>query len=82
MPFVGHGLLDAYIVAFLCNAMQFKVQCRIADPEGMRRSAQVANPGVPEAGIGSGISFGLAGGLAHYSASDRICAFTYSARGA
>src|SRR5258708_2178853 len=63
-PFVGHRALNAYIVAFLCNAMQFRVQCRMADPGGMRLCGKVATLRGPPTG--------LAGNLAHYSASDRI----------
>ena len=36
MPFIGHPADNTFIMSILCNATQFKVQCRMADPDGMR----------------------------------------------
>ena len=36
MPFVGQSAGNTHIMSILCIATQFKVQCRIADPDRMR----------------------------------------------
>jgi hypothetical protein len=36
VPFVGQPTEDTHIMSILCNATQFKVQCRMADPDRVR----------------------------------------------
>jgi hypothetical protein len=35
-PFSGRRTVNTPIMSILCNAMQFKVQCRMPDPDGVR----------------------------------------------
>src|SRR3989442_271632 len=39
-PFSGHRILNTPIMSILCNAMQFKVQRRMPDPDGVRFRAR------------------------------------------
>src|SRR5882724_4026754 len=47
MPDAGRRTVDTRIMSILCNAMQFKVQCRMPDPDGVR--FRRVNPSIPPA---------------------------------
>src|SRR6266576_3335446 len=47
MPDAGRSTVDTRIMSILCNAMQFKVQCRMPDPDGVR--FRRVNPSIPPA---------------------------------
>src|SRR6266478_417769 len=46
-PIAGRRTVNTPIVSILCNAMQFKVQCRMPDPDGVqfRRANPSTRPG-------------------------------------
>src|SRR6266480_7899410 len=54
-PMPGAPQLDTRIMSILCNAMQFKVQCRMPDPDGVRFRA--GNSSVRSAGNQGGALF-------------------------
>src|SRR6266403_4405553 len=47
MPDAGRCTVNTRIMSILCNAMQFKVQCRMPDPDGVR--FRRVNPSIPPA---------------------------------
>src|SRR5713101_7462911 len=46
-PIAGRRTVNTRIMSILCNAMQFKVQCRMPDPDGVR--FRRVNPSIPPA---------------------------------
>src|SRR5260221_9142593 len=54
-PIAGRTAVNTPIMAILCNAMQFKVQRRMPDPDGVR--FRRANPSRPSAANRGGVAF-------------------------
>jgi hypothetical protein len=78
-PTIGQLRVNSHIMAILCNAMQFKVQCRIIIP-----AESTFQPGNPQEAQFFGLAASIAARLTTWlislacSVSDRICACIYS----